>query len=188
MIELVNAIKSTLPLVVNEWNSNKLKQLELYVEKPFKEYFENRETQEKTKMVSPAIDAIFNKIMCSKINDFKIDEGKGRDYKYNQTPLECKTTLSCGNSWTGNGYKKTDYHILFRLEMDENGYITSYFSMLVNLNECESSWTEPTLSSNFSTLKFLNNDLDKITFIHGNMTKKRKYMDCVMIPVNKTIS
>jgi len=180
MKELIKAIEKSIPLVVIEWNTKKIKQFESYVEQPFAKYFSNRQTQEKTKMVSPAIDVIFSRIMSEQISDFVIDEGKGRDYQWNELPLECKLTLSTDNSWTGNGYKKTDFHILFKFELDENGLIINYFSCLVDLSKCLSDWTVPK-NSNFSSLKFHNEDSDKITVIHGGLTKSQKWISYTMV-------
>lgn len=180
MEELIKAIEKSIPLVVNEWNTKKIKQFEDLYEQPFNEYFKNRQTQEKTKTVSPVIDVIFARIMSEQISDFVIDEGKGRDYQWNNIPLENKLTLSTGNSWTGNGYKKTDFHILSKFELNENGHIINYFSCLVNLTECLSGWTKPK-NSNFSTLQFLSEDYDKVIVIHGGLTKRRKYLDCKLV-------
>lgn len=184
MTQLIEAINKAIPVVVSEWNTKKIFQFETLVEQSFASYFANRETQEKTKMVSPIIDTIFARVMSELCDDFKIDEGKGRDYEWNGIPLENKLTLSTGNAWTGNGYKKTDFHILSKFELDENGFIVSYFSCLVNLTECQSAWSKPK-NSNFSTLKFLNEDYEKISVIHGNMTKARgarsKYLNCGLI-------
>tara|TARA_B110000858_G_C17770639_1_gene459417 strand:- start:129 stop:680 length:552 start_codon:yes stop_codon:yes gene_type:complete len=181
MKKLIDAIYLSIPEVIKEWNENKLTQLESLVEQPFKEYFNNRQTQEKTKMVSPVIDTIFTRIMKTHLNDFEVDEGKGRDYKWGNILLESKLTLGEGNSWTGNGYTKTDIHLLFRFNIDENGIIVSYFSSVVDLSKCESNWTSPTNKSNFSTLKFLTNDISEISIIHGEMVSKKKYLSCEMI-------
>lgn len=180
MDKLINAIKTTIPIVIKEWNEKKIQQFEILVEQKFKEYFLNRETQEKTKMISPIIDILFSRIMSETISDFNIDEGRGRDYKWGEMPIESKTTFNIGNSWTGNGYKKTDNHILSKFELDENGVIVSYFTCFVNLNTCVSAWSKPK-NSNFSTLKFLNDDLDKIILIHGSMCKSQKFLSCGLI-------
>ncbi len=180
MENLIKAIEKSIPIVVNEWNTKKIQQFETLVEQPFSKYFLNRETQEKTKMVSPIIDIIFARVMSEQVDCFVIDEGRGRDYQWNGIPLENKLTLSTGNSWTGNGYKKTDFHILSKFELDENGFIVSYFSCLVNLTNCLSDWSKPK-NSNFSTLKFLNEDFEKVTVIHGKMDKNQKYLSCTMI-------
>jgi len=182
--KLLDAIKIAITLTVAEWNNTKKNQFENLMEQSFSVYFSNRQTQEKTKMVSPIIDAVFSRIMKKLLINFHVDEGKGKDYRWCKLELENKLTLSVGNSWTGNGYKKTSFHILNRMELNDDGEIISYFSALVDLSECESNWTAPTTKSNFSTLKFLNNDFSKIQLIHGDMTKKQKFINFVNTKVN----
>jgi hypothetical protein len=45
---LVAAIKASVPDVVTEWNTKKLPQFENLVEQSFRQYFDGRQTQEKT--------------------------------------------------------------------------------------------------------------------------------------------
>jgi hypothetical protein len=187
MEELIKAIYVSIPKVVKEWNAKKLLEFENLYEQTFKEYFNDKQTQEKTKIISPIIDAIFARIMCEQINGFVIDAGRGKDYNWNGIPLESKLTLSSGNSWTGNGYKKTDYHILSKFDFNEYGLIISYFSCLVNLNDCLSKWSKPHMS-NFSTLKFINEDIDKIILIYGDKEKKSKYLHFSMVKTEKHTS
>lgn len=176
MEDLIKAIKTSIPIVIEEWNSKKVGQFEKLFEHRFNEYFENKETQEKTKIISPIIDTIFARIMSQQLDNFIIDEGKGRDYRWNDIPLESKLTLSLNNSWTGNGYEKTNYHILSKFELGDDGQIISYFSCLVNLSECLSSWTKPDTKSNFSTLKFVKEDYEKIIPIHGEVISSKKLL------------
>jgi len=199
--ELIKTIETALPLVVEEWNTTSLYHFKLFYRKSFKDFFFNKQTQEKTKIVSPAVNEIFCEKMTLLSNKFSKDEINGRDFIWkcddsdavmlleskisceNEKiiPLEGKITLSSGNVWTGNGYKKTNIHILIRFEMDENGYIISYFSSLVDLSHCISKWSEPTIKSNFSNLKFLTEDYDKINIIHGKIIKtNKKYLDFEM--------
>ena len=180
--KLQKTIKECIPLVVKEWNDVKLKEFNKLFEKSFFEYFNNRQTQEKTKIVSPIIDVLFSRIMSEKLPDFIIDEGNGKDYRYGDLELEKKLTLSVGNSWTGNGYNKVGYHILSKFDMNDYGHITSYFSCLVNLDECLSGWSKPK-NSNFSSLKFLNGDISKITPIHGSVNESTKYLAFKLVGV-----
>ena len=186
MNNLIETIRIALPLVVEEWNTKKLGEFELLFEQSYKEFFLNKQTQEKTKIVSPIINVVFCRVMKTLSNNFSMDEGNGRDYSWtsNLAPIEIegKITLSVGNSWTGNGYKKTDIHLLIRFEMDENGMIISYFSALVDMSKCISNWTAPTTKSNFSTLKFLKEDHEHIKVIHGEIIKSKKmYLDVNMV-------
>jgi hypothetical protein len=172
--KLALAIKTTLPEVVKEWNKNKLSQFETLYEQPFEEYFKGRQTQEKTKVVAPIIDSIFARMMKNILPEFEIDEGKGRDYIYITTPLESKITFGAGDGWVGNGYTKTPWHILMRFNLKDNGKIENQFAMIANLDECDSKWSDPGTSSNFSGLKFLREDKDRLHIMVGKITDKTK--------------
>lgn len=169
---LIDAIKTTLPLVIKEWNDHSLSQFEALYRQPFKQYFRDRQTQEKTKLLSPILNAIFAEQMKNAIPEFKIDEGNGRDYSYGVFPLESKITLGSGIGWVGNGYEKTPWHLLMRFDQSDSGIITEQFAMIVDLSQCISKWTKPALSSNFSGLKFLSEDEDKIYTIVGKISNK----------------
>jgi len=169
MQEIKIALKKVLPLVVSEWNQKKLPQMEELFEQSFADLFEGRQTQEKTKTVAPILDSIFARLMKAEIATFEVDEGKGRDYDYNGTPIECKITFGSGNGWTGNGYTKTPIHLLMRFNMSENGIIDQMFAMIADLDQCASKWSEPQSSSNFSTLDFLVEDADKISVVVGDV-------------------
>jgi hypothetical protein len=95
--------------------------------------------------------------------------------------IEGKITLSKDNSWTGNGYKKTNWHLLVKLELDDNGMIRYSFCALVPLDECDSNWTKPTLGSNFSSLKFENRDYQKINIINGMIERKTSLLSIILL-------
>ena len=177
MKELRNTIKEVLPELVDTWNNEKLPLLETVWEQSFKDYFSKRQTQEKTKMVAPVLDVIFSRLMKEKLSGFVVDEGKGRDYDFNGTKIECKITLSVSDSWTGNGYPKTPWHIFFKFEMNEHGKIISSFSTLVNMSKCKSAWSTTGSSANFSSLKFLVEDLEHLDIISGEYKLKKKYIN-----------
>ena len=182
---LVAAVKATVPGVVTEWNTKKLPQFESLVEQSFRQYFEGRQTQEKTKLVAPILDVVFARSMKALLQDFVIDEGVGRDYRYGTTPLESKITLGQGNGWVGNGYAKTPWHILMKFNMDEDGHINEMFATLVNLDQCESKWTAPDTNSNFSGLTFLVEDSAKLIPIIGTVKHNSKYLKPIL--VEKTV-
>ena len=187
MNDLLSAIKTVMPSLVEEWNNKKLAQFEQLVEQKFEQYFEGRQTQEKTKMVAPILDSVFARLMKPILAGFAVDEGKGRDYIWNTIPLESKITFGAGKSWTGNGYAKTPWHILMRFEITDEGVITGYFATLVNLDNCASKWTVPPAdkakTSNFSTLTFLKEDSQHLLPIHGVFTSKNKYLNPEMVNV-----
>jgi len=172
--EFIEAAAKVIPLMVNEWNNNKLAIFEELNEQSFATYFKGRQTQEKTKQVAPILDSIFARMIQTEITGFMVDEGVGRDYGYRGTPIECKITFGAGNGWTGNGYSKTPWHLLMRFELNEDGEIIKSFAMITNLNNCISQWTAPGTTSNFSTLKFLSLDIDQLTVIVGTITDKTK--------------
>ena len=182
---LVAAIQTTVPDVVTEWNTKKLPQFESLVEQSFRQYFEGRQTQEKTKLVAPILDVVFARLMKTQLTDFVIDEGVGRDYCYGITPLESKITLGQGNGWVGNGYAKTPWHILMKFSMDDDGHINEMFATLVNLDQCKSKWTAPDTSSNFSGLTFLTEDADQLIPIIGTVKHNSKYLKPIL--VEKTV-
>jgi hypothetical protein len=174
MIRLAEAIKITIPKVIQEWNTVKLPLFESLVEQSFKSYFEGRQTQEKTKMVAPILDSIFARHMKLIIPEFVVSEGKGQDYLYGIIPFENKITFGIGDSWTGNGYSKTPWHLLMRFELTEDGKIIGQFVMMTDLSKCESKWTAPGKTSNFSTLKFKVADMGNLIGIIGRMSNKTR--------------
>lgn len=196
MKQLIEAIQQTLPAVAQEWNTVKLPLFETLVEKPFAEYFEGKQTQEKTKMMSPILDIIFARHVNQVIPEFVVDEGAGRDYLYGTTPMECKITFGSGKSWSGNGYPKTPWHILLRFDANEQGVITHIFAMIVDLSTCTTKWepgskpkpdengkvSEKTV--NWYHLSFLSEDLCKLSFAVGSMQQKRKFLQPSMILVD----
>lgn len=171
---LIEAIQQVVPVMVQEWNTVKLPQFEQLVEQTFAAYFEGRQTQEKTKMVAPVLDSIFARHMHERLPEFVTAEGKGRDYLYGTVPLESKITFGEGDSWTGNGYTKTPWHLLMRFDVSATGRISRQFAMLVDLDQCRSKWSEPGTSSNFSTLKFLAEDHAKLVPVIGSVTATTK--------------
>ena len=177
---LGNAIKKVLPEVVKDWNENKLKQFETFFESNYEDFFFKRKTQERTKILSPVINLIFIRKMNEETDGFFDNDENGSDYLYNETKIEGKITLSPGNSWTGNGYFKTPIHILLRLKISEKGFIEDFFSMIADLDNTKGSWTDPTTKSNFSTLKFYNEDSDSLIICNGESILKRKYLDYKM--------
>lgn len=190
MNELIKSIRQTVPQMVVEWNTIKLPKFEDLFEQSFEKYFEGRQTQEKTKMVAPVLDSIFARQMKELIPEFIVSEGKGQDYLYGEVPFESKITFGDGDSWTGNGYTKTPWHLLMRFEVEPSGIIAKQFVMITNLTECKSKWSAPGTTSNFSTLKFLAEDQAKITPIIGsisNLTRTGRlgtYLSPIMDSIN----
>jgi hypothetical protein len=168
--KLKSAIQQVMPEVIEEWNTVKLPLFEALVEQKFEKYFEGRQTQEKTKMVAPILDSIFARRMNIILPDFLVDEGKGQDFSYGKVKIENKITFGEGDSWTGNGYKKTAWHLLMRFLVQNDGIISNKFVMMADMDKCKSSWTAPGTTSNFSTLKFVSEDNKKLIPIIGSIS------------------
>ena len=180
---LREAIDAVIPELVEEWNTVKIPQFEIFCEQSFAELFKDRQTQEKTKAVAPCLDIVFARLIKKYIPDFEIDETVGRDYKWGDEGYECKITFGMGTGWTGNGYAKTSKHILLRFTLTEDGKITEMFAALVDLDECKSRWTDPTTKSNFSGLSFLKEDEDVLDVIVGDIKINKVYIKPIMCAV-----
>ena len=172
---LAQALQEVMPQICDDWNTVSLPLMEKLYRKSFKDIFNNRQTQEKTKAISPIIDEIIAEKIQEKISNFTITEGKGFDYTLNNTEIEWKNSLSDSNSWTGNGYLKTNWHVLCKFIPNEDGIIEKYFACIVPYDMLESNWSD-TGNSNFSSLKLLKSDLDNIIEISGNFKQSVKYL------------
>ena len=172
---LAKTLQEVMPRVCKEWNDDNLGRfIYAYRNKPFKEIFKNRQTQEKTKAVSGMIDEIIAEFIQKKIEAFTITEGKGFDYTLNKTKIEWKNSLSESNSWTGNGYRKTNWHVLCKFIPNEDGVIKKYFACIVPYDMVESNWSA-TGKSNFSELKLLKTDLNQVIEVSGSLKPTRKF-------------
>lgn len=180
---LIAAIQLVLPELVEEWNTRKLSAFENLYEDKFSSVFKGLPTQEITKRIAPMFDAIFLRLIQGKITNFEKDDGKGRDYKFDGILLESKINFTEGNGWTGNGFKKTAMHILFKFVLDEHGKIQKYFAMLVNLGACKSKWSKPAASCNFSSLQFLSDDVDNLHLIAGDIKINKKWLKPILLEI-----
>ena len=183
--DLVNTIKVALPKVIDEWNNVSLPQFEVLYRRPFREVFAGRQTQEKTKAISPIIDEIFTEKIKIELPSFVQSEGNSKDYMVESTWVEWKNSLAdnlnkkTGKyddvSWTGNGYEKTNWHVLVKLIPNEDGVIEKHLSCIIPHDEMKYQWTKPK-NSNFSNLKIFSSDLNKVIMITGNFTNKLTYL------------
>jgi hypothetical protein len=145
----------------------------LYNKTP-KDYFKDLPTSERTKQLSSIVYAAIEQVL----EPYGLESfaGNGNDYRWFDNLLEGKISLSLKEGWTGNGFKKTNWHFLVKLDMDENMLIARSFVALVPLNECQSNWSSKTTKSNFSTLKLRKEDMDKIKVCVGSLTEKAVYL------------
>lgn len=150
-----------------------------YWEQTFEEWVKDKQTEEITKQVSPLF-TLYLKKTLRKIG-FQVKEGVGQDFVWEGIPMEGKLTLSKGIGWTGNGFPKTNWHLLVKFQFDKNGQISGSLVCLVPLYECKSSWTKTSDTNNFSCLKLLSEDYDKIIMVVGNFKKNPVYLRPVLV-------
>ena len=110
------------------------------------------------------------------LDGFNTDKVNKRDYMYKNIPIEAKITLSDGDSWTGNGTKKTPWHLLFKFKINDDGIIEGCFCMFANICECITDWSEPKKSKkglpvNFSGISFKNKNHtnNKLHVVSGDL-------------------
>jgi len=183
---LQNIISSILPGVIKKWNNDKLPVFEELFMCSYKEYFNKKQTQEKTKLISPILDKLIAELTKKKDDNFTITDEKGYDFTYGKsnTRIEWKNSLSPDNSWTGNGYTKTSWHVLCKFIINEDGFIEKYLCCILPLNSIKSKWSETKDTSNFSSLKLINDDYCNIKMVAGDFNKKQKYLS----PVFKSVT
>jgi hypothetical protein len=140
----------------------------------FPEWKKGKKTQEVTKAVSLAFSA-YIKVRLKSIGLVLI-EGNGFDFEWDGVLVECKLSLSIKEGWLGNGFKKVSWHLLIKINFDENGLVQGSFVCLVPLSECESKWTKSSEDTNYSALKLLTVDYDKIIKVVGDFKKNPVYL------------
>lgn len=185
MQPLISAIQATLPAIIAEFNDVRLPLLEQALGRTIIEEFPDpvKRTAETTKVMGRILDNCFFRHIHAREPTFVEDEGAGRDNKYGEIPIESKNTFGKGDSWTGNGYDKTGWHLLKKFSVNDEGRISHVFVALVNIDECESCWSERTLKSNFSSLALKTLDFDKVHVIVGSLKQNPKNLAPVLVPL-----
>jgi hypothetical protein len=185
MERLQHTIRKCLPAIIAEFNTERLPQLEGFLGRTIIEEFPktSKRTSETTKVITRGLDNTFFRHIHAALPEFVEDEGDGRDNRFGDIPIECKNAFGKGGSWTGNGFDKTGWHFLKMFDVNAQGRISHVFAALVNLEECESCWSEKTIKSNFSSLKLKSADADKILVIAGNLKTNPKNLCPVLVPV-----
>jgi hypothetical protein len=175
---LAKQLKQLWPILINGFQSHIDKMWGVFYLESFSEWIKGRETQEITKVISPLLNA-YLKYHLKNIG-FILKEGKGLDYVWEGVDLEGKLSLSSGNSWTGNGFPKTNWHLLIKINFDEVGQISGSHVCIAPINDCISSWTKSGDKDNFSTLKLKTEDLDKIVPVVGTFKKNPVYLKLIL--------
>lgn len=185
MEPLISTIRTVYPQVIQEFNTVRMPLIEQFLGRSIIEEFPDpiKRTSETTKVLARGLDNTFFRHIHAEQPTFIEDESSGRDNKFGDVPIEQKITFGQGDSWTGNGYDKTGWHLLKKFGMNESGRINACFIALVNLEECTSRWSDRTMRSNFSSLHLKTVDIEKIHVIVGSLRPKPVNIEPVMVPV-----
>jgi hypothetical protein len=183
--EFCDSLKVVIPKVKTRWDSETKPYLEACPYFNLVDFLKKSPTAERTKMFSN----FFYQIMFQTLREihgdnFEEKEINKQDIEFKGIPIEIKLTLSTDNSWTGNGFEKVPWHLLIKLKMDDNINITDVVVLMVNLKLCTHQWSAPGTTSNFSSLKFIVNDEDKLQMVFGSPIKKKKYLGFQFEKVN----
>ena len=187
MQSLINTIRICLPAIIAEFNDVRLPLLEQAHGRTIIEEFPDpvKRTAETTKIIARPLDNCFFRHIHAREPTFVEDEGAGRDNMYGEIPIESKNTFGKkSDSWTGNGYDKTGWHLLKKFSVNDAGRINGVFLALVNIDECESCWSGRNLKSNFSSLMLKTVDADKVHVIVGSLKKNPKNLAPILVPVD----
>lgn len=181
MDTLVATLRTCLPAIVQEFNTVRLPALEIALGRPFREEFTTETTDSVTKVLCRPFNNCMFRHVHAILPEFIERATKGLDWMFSDIPIEDKNTFSESNSWTGNGFDKTGWHLLKKFVIDEDGRITAAFVALVDIRKCKGSWSEKTMTSNFSSLQFACEDAQHFHIIHGEVKPKKKWL--AIVPV-----
>ena len=178
MRSLIQCLQQVLPQIVKEFNETRLPALETAWGRSFRAELDNED--QKTVEISKNYSRPLNHTMFRHVNrllpQFTEHTTAGSDYLFQGTPLEDKNSFSPSNSWVGNGFTKTNWHLLKKFQVDDAGRITHAFVALVDLSLCSAAWSAKTLKTNRSEIKFKNPDQPHITVIYGAVSAKKIYL------------
>lgn len=183
MIELAEVVKSVLPISIKNFNEIRLPALESAWGRSFIEEMANEKhvTVEVGKSyVRPFNNELYRNIIA-KVNNFQEYTTDGYDFTFCDIPVEHKNsfTIKC-KGFTGSGFDKTPWHLLIKFDTDINGRINKCFCCIIDITEMENTWSERNTSSNFSSLKLINEDIKHAIIIMGNLVKSRKFANEVL--------
>lgn len=169
--DIRNAIKSTFSEMIYDFNNEHLPHLELAWGRSFADEFtyESQKTVEITKQFTRPLNNCFVRHIQRKLPEFLEDTTEGHDYVYKNIIIEDKNSFSGSKQWVGNGFNKADWHILKKFSVDDTGCIIKAFVCMVDISECNGSWTDKKLTTNRSSLSLRKDDIDKVITIIGSL-------------------
>jgi hypothetical protein len=183
MDPLITTLRKVLPNIIRDFNEIRLPALELAHGRPFREEFTTETTDSVTKVLCRPINNAFYRFIHAELPEFTELATKGSDWKFGDIPIEDKNSFSDANAWTGNGFDKTGWHLLKKFTINEDGQIAAAFVALVDITKCSGCWSDKTMTSNFSSLKFACEDLLHLHVIHGELQPKKKWLGIVPKPL-----
>lgn len=186
METLIRTLRACLPAIVQDFNEVRLPALEIALGRPFRDEFTTETTDSVTKVLCRPINNAMFRHLHDRLPEFTEIATKGFDWKFGDIPIEDKNSFSDADAWTGNGFDKTGWHLLKKFKINEDGRITAAFVALVDITKCSGCWSDKTMTSNFSTLKFTCEDMPHIAVIHGELKPKKKYLGIVPKPLGET--
>jgi hypothetical protein len=175
MDQLIKTIRKVMPAVVTEINEKRIPALESSWGRPFKEEManENQVTVEIAKAYARPVNNTLYRHVKQELKGFQEHTTDGSDYIFEGTLIEDKNSFSPGPGWVGNGFAKTDWHMLKKFGVNDNGRITSVFIALVDLSKCQAAWSERQSNTNRSTIDFRVEDYPHINVVVGSVKMNR---------------
>lgn len=183
MEPLIDTIRKKLPEIIRDFNEVRLPALEIFNGRPFRDEFTTETTDSVTKVLCRGVNNAFYRSIRAELPEFTELATKGSDWMFGDIPIEDKNSFSDANAWTGNGFDKTGWHLLKKFKIDQDGRIIAAFVGLVDITKCSGCWSDKTMTSNFSSLKFACEDLQHIAVIHGDLRPKKKWLAVVPAPL-----
>lgn len=185
MQKLIKTIRKVIPAVIAEINEKRIPALELSWGRPFKEEManENQVTVEIAKNYARPVNNTLYQHIRQYLKEFKEHTTNGSDYSFGKILIEDKNSFSPGNGWVGNGFDKTNWHLLKKFGVDDNGRIISAFIALVDISKCKAAWSDRKINTNRSIIQFCNEDLKHLNVIVGELKQGKKWIKPIPIKV-----
>lgn len=183
MNDLAQLLRQALPEVVRQFNQEVLPALETQVwrrtaRQMFGAIRNDQISVEKSKQFNWPI----NNLMIDVVNQqagnpvLEDTQDRGQDLIYlpTNTPIEDKNTFGAGAGWTGNGFDKTDWHLLKKFHTNDDCRIIDGFVCLVDLSKTASRWGDKNGKQRVG-LNLASADRDHIIIVWGSLECKRKW-------------
>lgn len=183
MNTLAQHLAQALPKMVQEFNQQVLPALEQQVwrrsaRQMFSAIRSDQISVEKSKQFNWPI----NNLLIDQVNEVAgaevlldtQDRGQDLIYVPTNTPIEDKNTFGAGMGWTGNGFDKTDWHLLKKFRTDDDCRIIDGFACLVDLSKTASRWGDKNGRQRVG-LNLASADQDNIIVVWGSLDCKRKW-------------